>query len=199
MSKPRRISRSFYLRDDVILIAKELLGKVLVTSFAGHRTAGIITETEAYAGVDDRASHAFGGRRTSRNEMMYARGGMAYIYLCYGIHHLFNVVTNKKDVPHAVLIRGTHPIAGMDVMKERRGGTTLTTKGPGTLTQAFGIRTVHSGYDLTRGPITLEDQDLPVQEVDIIPGPRIGVAYAGADALLPYRFRVAPSRLQRWM
>lgn len=194
---PRLIPRSFYLRDDVILVAKELLGKVLVTSFDGHRTAGIITETEAYAGIQDQASHAFGGRRTSRNEVMYARGGTAYVYLCYGIHHLFNVVSNEKDVPHAVLIRGIHPLAGMQVMKERRGGTILTAKGPGTLSQALGIRTAHSGYDLTRGPITLEDHDIHIAEEDIFVGPRIGVAYAGTDALLPYRFRVAPSRLEQ--
>ena len=197
MSELRRIPRAFYLREDVVRIARELIGKVLATSFDGHRTAGIVTETEAYAGVHDRASHAFGGRRTSRKEVMYAHGGTAYVYLCYGIHHLFNVVTNAEDVPHAVLVRGIHPLAGTEVMKERRGGQTLTTKGPGTLAQALGIRTMHSGCDLTRGPITLEDHGFRAEEDDIVAGPRIGVAYAGADALLPYRFRVAPSRLQR--
>src|SRR5436189_2434033 len=98
-----KLHRSFYTRPDVVRIARDLLGKVLVTEFDGRRTAGMITETEAYAGVKDKASHAFGGRRTRRNEPMYGIGGTAYVYLCYGVHHLFNVVTNTEDVPHAVL------------------------------------------------------------------------------------------------
>ena len=104
-----KLKREFYLREDVVQIAKELLGKVLFTNIGGKITAGIITETEAYAGITDRASHAYNNRRTARTEVMYAVGGTSYVYLCYGIHHLFNVVTNKKDIPHAVLIRAIKP------------------------------------------------------------------------------------------
>lgn len=186
------LPRAFYTGDDVVAIARALLGKVLVTRFGRTATAGVITETEAYAGIGDRASHAFGGRRTPRNEMMYAEGGTAYVYLCYGIHHLFNVVTNADDVPHAVLIRAIHPVEGQSMMLRRRSGTQLTTGGPGTLTQALGIRTAHNGTDLLDGTIRIEDRGLIVPDRSIITGPRIGVGYAGADALLPYRFRCDP-------
>lgn len=189
------VPRSFYVRPDVVTIARELLGKVIVTGFAGDRTAGIITETEAYAGPIDRASHAFGGKRTTRNEPMYGRGGLAYVYLCYGIHHLFNVVTNVEGFPHAVLVRGIHPLEGQHIMLKRRGGTNLITSGPGTLTTALGIRTELSGTDLLTGPIRIEDHGVRIPEDDLLIGPRIGVDYAGKDALLPYRFRIAPSRL----
>src|SRR5947207_949048 len=115
-----KLSRSFYTRNDVVQISKELLGKYLFTKFKGTITGGIITETEAYAGITDRASHSFGGRRTSRTEVMYAEGGTAYIYICYGIHSLFNVVTNKKEIPEAVLIRAIHPTHGIELMLKRR-------------------------------------------------------------------------------
>ena len=186
---------SFYQGTDVVRIARELLGKVIVTNFNGIRTSGIITETEAYAGATDKASHAHGGKRTARNEPMYAAGGIAYVYLCYGIHHLFNVVTNVTGVPHAVLVRAMHPTTGLPTMKERRGTDTLTTAGPGSLTQALGIRTDHSGTDLSSGLIRLEDHGITVTPSHVIVGPRIGIDYAGPDALLPYRFRIAPSHL----
>lgn len=185
----RRLPPSFYLRNNVALIARELLGMVLVTHCEGVRTSGIITETEAYAGVHDRASHAYGGRRTARNEAMYGVGGTAYVYLCYGIHQLFNVVTNVRDVPHAVLVRAMLPLEGVEHMRLRRGGTTLTTGGPGTLTQALGIGAVHNGADLRGRTIRIEDHGLRPPPRDITAGPRVGVDSAGADALLPYRFR----------
>lgn len=191
-----KLDPSFYLRWDALQAARELLGLALVTNFDGVRTAGLITETEAYMGVNDRASHAFGGRRTARNETMYAEGGVAYVYLCYGIHHLFNVVVLAKDIPHAVLIRSIHPIAGEETMRARRGLRTLTTAGPGTLTQALGIRTMHNGEDLTGQRIRVEDVGVTVPRKHIVIGPRVGVDYAGEDALLPYRFRIAPSHLQ---
>ncbi|HRH37076.1 MAG TPA: DNA-3-methyladenine glycosylase [Flavobacteriales bacterium] len=195
MSKGRILSRSFYLREDVVALARQLLGKVIVHETDDGRSAGIITETEAYAGVVDKASHAYAGKRTARNAPMYAQGGTAYVYLCYGIHHLFNVVTNGEGVPHAVLVRGVVPVEGIPLMKERRGSAKLTTAGPGTLTTALGIRTHHSGGDLLSGPITIEDRGLVFNRNEVLIGPRIGVDYAGDDALLPYRFRVAPSRL----
>jgi len=194
MKRPKKLPRSFYLRDDVVTVARELLGKTLVSTIGGTRTAGVITETEAYAGPIDRASHAYGGRRTARNEVMYARGGTAYIYLCYGIHHLFNVVTNDHGTPHAVLIRAIHPTEGRELMHQRRGGTRLTTGGPGTLTQALGIRTTHNGTDLLGDTIYIEDGPAPPADI-VIAGPRIGVDYAGEDALLPYRFHFDARRL----
>jgi DNA-3-methyladenine glycosylase len=184
-----RIKRSFYRNDDVVEVARGLLGKVLVSNTGGERTAGIITETEAYAGVGDRASHAFGGRRTARNEVMYGDGGVAYVYLCYGIHHLFNVVTHGSGIPHAVLVRAIHPIEGIDAMAKRRGrGAHFTTNGPGTVTQALGITTTNNGTDLINGIIQIEDHRIEVPEKLIVAGPRIGVEYAKEDALLPYRF-----------
>lgn len=191
-----KLPRSFYSGTDVVSIARCLLGKVLVTRFDGGSTAGIISETEAYAGPGDRASHAYAGRRTPRNEVMYAEGGTAYVYLCYGIHHLFNVVTNSSGIPHAVLIRAIHPLEGIDVMRGRRGtGARLSTGGPGTLTQALGIRTSHNGTDLLGDTIYIEDRSITVPERIIISGPRIGVDYAGDDAALPYRFHFDPRSL----
>ena len=108
------------MRKDVVGIARELLGKVVCTRIDGELTTALITETEAYAGVTDKASHAYGDRRTKRTEPMYSTGGVAYVYLCYGIHHLFNVVTNKKDVPHAILVRSGKPLSGIKLMLERR-------------------------------------------------------------------------------
>lgn len=188
-----KLDRSFYLRKDVIKVSKELLGKVLYTCIGNKRTAGIITETEAYAGVTDRASHAYGGRRTARTEVMYREGGTAYVYLCYGIHSLFNVVTNEKDIPHAVLIRAIHPIEGINTMLKRRNKKQVEkslASGPGSLSQALGIHYVHTGHSLLGKIMWIEDKGIGIKPSDIIAGPRVGVEYAGEDALLPYRFRV---------
>lgn len=185
------LTGDFYTRKDVVQIAKDLLGKVLVTRFEGKLTSGIIVETEAYAGVFDKASHAFGGRRTNRTETMYAKGGTAYVYLCYGIHHLFNVVTNDSDIPHAVLVRGIEPLEGISTMLERRNKEKLTptlTAGPGALSMALGIHIRHSGLSLFGNEMYIEDRDIKLQSNDIIAGSRVGVAYAGEDAYLPYRF-----------
>jgi DNA-3-methyladenine glycosylase len=195
----RAIPVSFYQRENVLAVAQELLGKMLLTQFDGAVTGGIIVETEAYAGVTDRASHAFGNRRTARTEVMYAQGGTAYVYLCYGVHSLFNIVTNKKNVPHAVLIRAIKPVTGIDTMLRRSGKTLMDRdfgKGPGKISKMLGIHFSHSGMDLTKKPsgineqgIWLEDKGINVSPEKIITGPRIGVEYAGKDALLPYRFR----------
>jgi DNA-3-methyladenine glycosylase len=188
----KKIKPSFYQGHDVVDIARQLIGKVLVTNFDDVITSGIIVETEAYAGVQDKASHAFGSRRTNRTETMYAAGGVAYVYLCYGIHHLFNIVTNKEDIPHAVLIRALEPLEGIEIMVQRRkkkvADYTLT-KGPGSMSAALGIYKTHNGLSLeTSDHIWLEDRKLPTG--NILSGPRIGVDYAGEDALLPYRFWV---------
>lgn len=186
-----KLPLSFYRRTDVCAIARELLGKVLVTAFNGVLTAGRIVETEAYNGVIDKASHAWGGRRTQRTEVMYAEGGVAYVYLCYGIHHLFNVVTNGKDIPHAVLIRGLEPVAGMDPMLQRTGKHKpdhSITRGPGNVSKALGIYTQHTGLSLRSKELFIADDGFAVGATDLIATPRIGVDYAGTDAKLPYRF-----------
>lgn len=199
-----KLSKDFYTREDVVGVANELLGKILFTRINGKITAGIITETEAYAGVTDRASHAFNGRRTARTEIMYSSGGTSYVYLCYGIHHLFNVVTNEKNIPHAVLIRSIKPYEGEKIMMKRRGIVTRSSvlqkiakgkgknlcNGPGTVSQALGIRTIHTGISLVEKIIWIEDKGIKVKQEQILKTPRIGVAYAGVDALLPYRFTV---------
>lgn len=186
------LAESFYTRKDVVKIAKELLGKVLVTNIDGIKTSGIIVETEAYAGAGDKASHAYGNRRTARTDIMFWKGGVAYVYLCYGIHHLFNVVTNLQDVPHAVLIRAIEPLEGIEHMLERRGKETITpslTAGPGAMSAALGIKTLHTGQ-LLAGMITIEDKGIKVSAKDIVSTTRVGVAYAQEDALLPYRFYI---------
>jgi DNA-3-methyladenine glycosylase len=189
-----KLCRKFYLRDDVVAISRDLLGKVLCTQIDGAPSKMIITETEAYAGVSDKASHAYSGRRTKRTEPLFGDGGVAYVYLCYGIHHLFNVVTNKYDVPHAVLIRAGEPLSGTDVMLQRRGKTKLDKAllaGPGSLAKALGITTGHSGLNLMNGRIWIEDHGTDVADDAVTIGPRIGVDYAGEDALRPYRFRLS--------
>jgi DNA-3-methyladenine glycosylase len=192
------ITRDFYTRPDVVIIARELLGKLLSTKFDGKLTTGIITETEAYEGVTDRASHAWSGRRSERTEIMYRIGGTAYIYLCYGVHSLFNIVTNVENVPHAVLIRGITPVKGIRFMLERTGKKEILkdfSNGPGKVTKALGIHYSCTGSDLTKQPyrkydsgIWLEDIGFSVNQEKIKNTPRIGVDYAGEDAFLPYRF-----------
>jgi DNA-3-methyladenine glycosylase len=189
----KKLPLSFYRRDDVLQIAKEMLGKLLITRLEGIETWGRIVETEAYYGVIDRASHAYGGRRTKRTEIMYAPGGVAYVYLCYGIHHLFNVITHDLDIPHAILVRAVEPVQGTDMMLWRTGkkkADHTLTKGPGNVSKALGIRTDHSGYSLLGKEIFLADDGYVLKKSQIIQSPRIGVDYAGEDALLPYRFYV---------
>lgn len=187
----KKLDASFYNRPDVVKIAKELIGKVLVSHFGEVITSGRIVETEAYAGAIDKASHAFGNRRTSRTEVMFQPGGTAYVYLCYGIHHLFNVVTNKRDIPHAILIRAVEPIQGIPAMLARTGkkqADYTLTKGPGNVSKALGIFTRHTGWSLLSDDLFIAADDFLAGEKNIIATPRIGVDYAGEDAKLPYRF-----------
>jgi len=187
----KKLPASFYLRKDVVTIAKELLGKLLVTTFDGHLTAGRIAETEAYNGIVDKASHAFGGRRTKRTEIMYAAGGTAYVYLCYGIHHLFNVVTNIRDTPHAILIRAVEPVTGIPVMLQRMKKEKLDYsigRGPGNVSKALGISVIHTSQSLLNDAIYIAGDGVKLRSSQIAATPRIGVDYAAEDALLPYRF-----------
>lgn len=187
------LDRSFYDRTDVVKIAKQLLGKILITWFDGQFTAGRIVETEAYNGAVDKASHAYNNRRTARTEVMFGRPGTAYVYLCYGIHHLFNVVTNKTDVPHAVLVRALEPLHGIDIMLDRTRKQVLDntlTRGPGNVSKALGIFTSHTGMDLIDSNMIIAEDQYEVKRSAIGITTRIGVDYAGPDALLPYRFIV---------
>jgi DNA-3-methyladenine glycosylase len=190
-----KLLADFYQRDDVLSISRELLGKVLCTYFNGKLTTGIIVETEAYAGVNDCASHAYGGRRTKRTEIMYTPGGTTYVYLCYGIHHLFNIVTNVEGVPHAVLIRAIQPLDGIDIMLKRRNLKKISKKltaGPGILSQAMGISIQNSGKSLLDKQIWIENKsNQQIDNINIIPSVRVGVRYAGKDALNPWRFQIA--------
>ena len=186
-----KLATEFYLRDDVVAISRELLGKVLCTNINGVRTEAIITETEAYAGIADKASHAYGDRRTKRTEAMYGPGGTAYVYLCYGIHHLFNVVTNVEGVPHAVLVRAGKPVEGLDEILLRRNRVKVDKNlmgGPGTVSQALGIKTDMTGTSLRGSRIWIEDRGMTALDKDVSVGPRVGVDYAQEDAARPYRF-----------
>lgn len=188
----QKLPPAFYLRHDVVQIARELLGKVLVTAWNENITAGRIVETEAYAGEVDKASHAYRGR-TGRTAVMYGEGGVAYVYLCYGLHQMFNIVTNVADMPHAILIRALEPLAGIETMLQRTGKKTLDytlTRGPGNAGKAMGFHTSQCGLSLQSDSLFIGDDGYEISEEEIGISPGIGVAYAAEDALLPYRFFV---------
>ncbi len=193
----KKLSLNFYKRKDVVQIARDLLGKILVTNFDGVTTSGRVVEAEAYVAHIDKASHAFAGRRTLRNDHMYAHAGTAYVYICYGMHQMFNVVTNEKDIPDAVLIRAIEPIEGIDIMLQRTGKPKLDftlTKGPGNVGKALGIFKKHSGLHLLDDEIYLVDDGIKLKENEIGISKRIGVESAFPDSELPYRFYVRGNR-----
>ena len=187
------IEEEFYQQSDILSIAQELLGKVLLTNFEGDLTSGIIVETEAYEGLTDKASHAYGGKKTNRTKTMYESGGVAYVYLCYGMHHLFNIVTNKVNIPHAILIRAVEPLDGLSIMLKRRNKNNKDlklTSGPGSMTKALGITMSNSGESLMNQIIWLEDQNIKIKKKNIISSPRVGIPYAEEDISNPWRFRI---------
>ena len=189
------LPKSFYTRTDVVKVSKELLGKLLVSRINGVLTAGTIVETEAYRAPDDKACHAYQNKRTSRTEVMFHEGGCAYVYICYGIHHLFNVVSGEKDMAHVILIRGIEPIKGVEHMMERRGLNQLKpalTAGPGSLSKALGIKKELSGVSLLdrKSKIWIEDQGLNIDKNEIVAGPRVGMSTAEECSHWPWRFRI---------
>jgi DNA-3-methyladenine glycosylase len=189
----RKLAREFYTRPSVLTVARDLLGTVLVAPAPdGTRVSGIIVETEAYRGPEDRASHAYGGRRTRRTETMYARGGTAYVYFVYGMYHQFNVVTGVEGVPHAVLVRALEPVEGLERMRLRRPGRAdpRLTSGPGALCLALGLDRSHDKADLLGDRVWLEERPARIAPSAIASGPRIGIDYAGAWAAKPWRFWV---------
>ena len=183
---------SWYLNDNVVEVAKRLLGSLLCTNFDGIITKGKIVETEAYSGDNDKACHANNQKKTKRNQVMFALGGHAYVYLCYGVHHMFNVVTNKAGSADAVLIRAVEPIKGIEKMLDRRSMTRAEkrlTAGPGVLSQALGIQTIHYGTALDSNSIWIEKGE-PLDERQVVSTTRVGVDYAEEDALKPWRFYI---------
>jgi len=187
-----KLADSFYQRTNVVMIARELLGKVLFTNVNGIVTGGMIVETEAYS-WKEKGCHAYGPKKTARNAVMFEAGGHTYVYLCYGMHYLFNIVTNQPDIPEAVLIRAVEPVHGVEEMYLRRGtlknGFHLTS-GPGKLTKAMGIDRKLNGKFLQGSEVWVEDRGHGISKRNIIASPRIGIDYAGEDALLPWRFTV---------
>lgn len=191
LSTPK-LPREFYTRSNVVTVARELLGKLLVVPASdGSRVSGIIVETEAYRGPQDRAAHSYGGRRTKRSETMYGIGGTAYVFFVYGMYYQFNVVTNAEDTPHAVLIRAVEPIEGVDLMRKRRNGQPdhNLTNGPGKLCIALGIDRKLDSVDLLGNKVWLEaGEKTPPRK--IASGPRIGIDYAEEWVAKPWRFWV---------
>ena len=192
------------MRSDVVQISQDLLGKYLVTRIDGALSSGMIVETEAYCAPDDKACHAWNNRRTARTEIMFAEGGCAYVYLCYGIHHLFNVVTGPQESAQAVLIRAIAPADNTELLLKRRGKNVLRpqlTAGPGVMSKALGISTQYNGTDLIAkdSPIWIEDRGEVVKKTAIASGPRVGVAYADECAEWPWRFWIKDSRwVSKW-
>lgn len=188
------LDQSFYCRESVVNIAKDLIGKVLFTRMQGKVTAGMIVETEAYS-WKERGCHAYNNRKTKRNEVMFGAGGYAYVYLCYGMYNLFNVVTNHVGKADAVLIRALEPVEGVTTMERRTGanGIRRITSGPGKLTRALGIDRKQNGIALTSKRVWLEDSGIRVSRKHLESSPRIGIDYAGEDALLPWRFTMKDS------
>jgi len=188
-----KLSRGYYVNEDVLHLAKDLLGKVLFTNIQGEVSAGIIVETEAYFGISDKASHAYGGRRTNRTETMFSEGGVAYVYLCYGMHNLFNVVSSKINDPHAILIRAIEPLIGKELMEERRKmvfAKPAISSGPGSAAKALGIDRSFNAKDLTGNEIWIEDHQISMDDNEIMAVPRVGIAYAQEHAALPWRFYI---------
>jgi len=188
-----KLPESYYLGNDVVNISKDLLGKYLFTCIDAVITGGYIVETEAYNGVVDRASHTYGNRLTPRTKTMYQAGGVAYVYLCYGIHEMFNIVTNVEGNPNAILIRAIQPTEGLEVMQVRRNMPVVKptiTMGPGSVAKALGISRAINAFSLQGDTIWIEDRGLTFPDEGVAAVPRVGVDYAGEDAFLPYRFYV---------
>lgn len=192
------IPKSYFVSDDVIDVSKSLIGKVLCTQFDDCLTKGIIVETEAYRAPEDKASHAYGNKHTARTAPMFLEGGRSYVYLCYGIHHLFNIVTGGINRAHAVLIRAVEPLEGIDHMLTRRKLKKICpslTAGPGILTKALGITTTQTNKPLIReNSIWIEDHDFKIDTDQIISSPRVGVEYAEECATWPWRFRLRDNK-----
>lgn len=188
---------SFYQRNNAVLVARELIGKHVYTRINGTVTGGVIVETEAYQGPEDRGSHAFNNRKTPRNEIMYQAGGVAYMYICYGIHDMLNVVTGSNGVSHAVLIRAVEPRIGIDIMRERRqviDEDSRLCRGPGSLAKALGLAKEHNGINLLGDTVWIEDQNEVIRQEDIVATARVGMNFDGPFKCIPWRFYLKGNR-----
>lgn len=192
----KKLPHSFYQREDTVLIARELLGKKVFSMAGGLLTGGIIIETEAYRGPEDRGSHAFNNRRTNRTEIMYAAGGVAYMYICYGIHDMLNVVTGPADSSHAILIRALEPTTGIEIMRERRkifDKDTRLCQGPGALAQALGLNKMFNGKSLQGSDLWIENNE-PVPDDQIVSSARVGMNFDGPYKTIQWRFYIRGNR-----
>jgi DNA-3-methyladenine glycosylase len=190
-ARGRKLAAADYADGNPARIARFFLGKVLCVRADDGYAEGMITETEAYGGAEDAACHAHLNRRTTRTEVMFAPGGVAYVYLCYGLHHLFNIITGPRDSPQAVLVRAVRIVAGSEAVRRRRRGVAEKdwASGPGRVCAALGIGRQHYGHDLAAGgAIWIEDRGIKVPRREITAGPRIGIAYAGDWVHVPWRF-----------
>ena len=188
-----KLHQSFYCSNNILDIAQLLLGKILYTNISNQITTGMIVEVEAYLGTTDKACHSYNNKKTKRTEVMFKSGGICYVYLCYGMHYLFNVVVGKKNNPCAILIRAIEPIDGIKMMLKRRNLDQLKnnlTNGPGKLTQSLGITNKVNKQSLIGPLVWIEDHNIKIMKKDILSSSRIGVDYAGKDAKLPYRFYI---------
>ncbi len=193
MKLKNKLPLDFYRQPDVVSVARQLLGKHIYSNIGGRLTGGIIVETEAYRGPDDRGSHAFNNKRTPRNEMMYKAGGVAYMYICYGIHDMLNIVTGTEGISHAALIRAIEPVVGLDIMCERRGifdNKIRLCQGPGALAKALGLSKLHNGADLQDDQIWLTDEGLSYTDDQVIASARVGMNFDGPYKTIPWRFYV---------
>ncbi len=190
-----KLGREFYNRDSVI-VAKELLGKVLVHTIEGNRVAAKIVETEAYMGVIDKAAHSYGGKRTPRVEVMYGGPGFSYVFFIYGMYYCFNIVTREEGTPQAVLIRAVEPVENFEIMAQKRfqksyeqlsrRQITGLTNGPGKLCGALSIDRSLNGEDLCGSKLFLEEgTDMGF---NIVSAKRVGIDYAGEAKDYPWRF-----------
>lgn len=188
-----KLPLSFYQRDNVELIARELLGKYIYTNIGAGQSGGIIIETEAYKGPEDRGSHAYNNRRTPRNEMMFGSGGLVYMYICYGIHDMLNIVSGIEGMSHAILIRAIEPLTGIDMMRERRNlydHDKRLCQGPGVLSKALGLNKLHNGTDLQNDEIWIEDKGLNYADEEVVASARVGMNFEGPYKTIPWRFYI---------
>lgn len=197
----KTLDREFYNRDSLI-VARELLGKVLVHEIDGQKISAKIVEAEAYMGIEDQAAHSYGGKRTPRVEVMYGGPGYSYVFIVYGMYHCFNIITREAGIPQAVLIRAVEPVGGLDLMAQNRFKKTYSqlnksqikglTNGPGKLCRAFLIDKSLNGEDVCGCKLYVEEGEN--EKLSIVSAKRVGVDYAGEAKDYPWRFYIEDNK-----
>jgi DNA-3-methyladenine glycosylase len=192
------VPTSFFSHWDTLSVAQQLIGKEIVTRIDGVICSAIISETEAYLAPEDKASHAYNNRKTKRTQVFYENGGFAYVYLCYGIHKLFNVITGPLNIPNAVLIRGGVAKMGVDQINERLQkplSSQSVLKGSGVFSKAMGIDLYHTGLSVSdlNSPILILKENIRIEHHQILTSSRIGIDYSGEWAAKQWRFYIEPS------